>query len=80
MGFVFGRELLRMGTVTSGGRSRRVVEGEELFASLEMCMVELLVLLATEFYICFFGGGGETFECPLQNLHAHSVRFFLCIP
>ncbi len=71
-----------MGTVTSGGGDRRVclVEGEVLFASLEMCMVGLLVLLVTEFYVCFLGGGGETFGCPLQNLHAHSVRIFLCIP
>ncbi len=71
-----------MGTVTSGGGGRRVclVEGEVLFASLEMCMVGLLVLLVREFYVCFFGGGGETFDCPLRNLHAHSVRFFLCIP
>lgn len=62
-----------MGTVTSGGRRRRVrlVEGEVLFASLEMCMVGLLVLLATEFYVCFFGGG----EGKLSN-----ARCKVCTP
>jgi hypothetical protein len=64
-----------MGTVTSGGRRRRVrlVEGEVLFASLEMCMVGLLVLLATEFYVCFFGGGRGNFRMPDAKF-AHPLR------
>jgi len=59
-----------MGTVTSGGGGRRVclVEGEVLFASLEMCMVGLVVLLVTEFYVCFFGGRRGNFRMPVARL------------